>query len=132
MELTIECGGELQASRRLGCDGGYLGMRMAESRLRRRLLESRGPVYWHRGDGIWRCCPLWDWSTAEVWHATDVLGVPVHPVYSQTATAPRQDAFDAFLEDRRRRLSRLIESAMGKPVVSAGGAEDLEGEGRYE
>ena len=29
----------------------------------------------------------------------------------------RQDAFDAFLEDRRRRLSRLIENAMGKPVV---------------
>jgi hypothetical protein len=29
----------------------------------------------------------------------------------------RQDEFDAFLEDRRRRLSRLVETAMGKPVV---------------
>lgn len=29
----------------------------------------------------------------------------------------RQDAFDDFLEDRRRRLSRLVETAMGKPVV---------------
>jgi hypothetical protein len=29
----------------------------------------------------------------------------------------RQDAFDSFIEDRRRRLSRLVESAMGKAVV---------------
>jgi len=29
----------------------------------------------------------------------------------------RQDAFDEFLEDRRRRLSLLVELAMGKPVV---------------
>lgn len=28
----------------------------------------------------------------------------------------RQDAFDAFIEDRRRRLSGLVEKAMGKPV----------------
>ena len=29
----------------------------------------------------------------------------------------RKDAFDEFVEDRRRRLSRLVEVAMGKPVV---------------
>ena len=29
----------------------------------------------------------------------------------------RKDAFDEFLEDRRHRLSRLVERAMGKPVV---------------
>jgi len=29
----------------------------------------------------------------------------------------RQDAFDDFLEDRRRQLSRLVEAAMEKPVV---------------
>lgn len=29
----------------------------------------------------------------------------------------RQDAFDAFIEDRRRRLSDLVERAMGKPVI---------------
>ena len=29
----------------------------------------------------------------------------------------RRDAFDDFIEDRRRRLSRLVERAMGKPVI---------------
>ncbi|MEO8083650.1 MAG: DUF262 domain-containing protein [Ardenticatenales bacterium] len=34
----------------------------------------------------------------------------------------RSDQFDAFIEDRRRRLSQLVERAMGKPVMLA--AED--------
>ena len=36
----------------------------------------------------------------------------------------RADAFDSFLEDRRRRLSRLVEKAMGKPVVKIAVAAD--------
>ncbi|MDT8320789.1 MAG: DUF262 domain-containing protein [Xanthomonadales bacterium] len=42
----------------------------------------------------------------------------------------RQDAFDNFVEDRRRRLSRLVETAMGKPVVQV--AEDGDYEDRDE
>lgn len=41
----------------------------------------------------------------------------------------RQDAFDDFLEDRRRRLSRLVESAMGKPVVLVAEGGDYEESG---
>ena len=36
----------------------------------------------------------------------------------------RADAFDRFIEDRRRRLSRLVEKAMGKPVVKIAVATD--------
>lgn len=35
----------------------------------------------------------------------------------------RQDAYDDFIEDRRDRLSQLIETAMGKPVILVGAAE---------
>ena len=38
----------------------------------------------------------------------------------------RQDAFDDFLEDRRRRLSHLVERAMGKPVVQVTEGGDFE------
>ena len=40
----------------------------------------------------------------------------------------RQDAFDDFLEDRRGRLSRLVEMAMGKSVVTVATAADHEDE----
>ena len=36
----------------------------------------------------------------------------------------RRNAFDEFVEDRRRRLSRLIEMAMGKPVVHVSDTAD--------
>ena len=38
----------------------------------------------------------------------------------------RKDAFEEFVEDRRRRLSRLVEVAMGKPVVHISDAADYE------
>ena len=40
----------------------------------------------------------------------------------------RKDAFDDFLEDRRQRLSRLVETAMGKPVIRVTGAADHDAE----
>jgi hypothetical protein len=36
----------------------------------------------------------------------------------------RNDEFDLFLEDRRRRLVALVERAMGKPVLLMGESEE--------
>ena len=41
----------------------------------------------------------------------------------------RRDAFDDFTEDRRRRLSRLVEVAMGKPVVHVSETPDYDERG---
>ena len=38
----------------------------------------------------------------------------------------RKDAFDDFVDDRRRRLSRLVEMAMGKPVVHVSDTADYD------
>ena len=38
----------------------------------------------------------------------------------------RQDAFNDFIEDRRRRLGRLVEGAMGKPVVHVSETADYD------
>ena len=38
----------------------------------------------------------------------------------------RQDAFEDFVEERRRRLSRLVETAMGKPVVHVSETDDYD------
>ena len=44
----------------------------------------------------------------------------------------RRDAFDDFVEDRRRRLSRLVEVAMGKPVVYASEAAEYDEQGVWD
>ena len=41
----------------------------------------------------------------------------------------RKDAFDEFVEDRRGRLTRLVEVAMGKPVVHAPETADYDESG---
>ena len=41
----------------------------------------------------------------------------------------RRDAFNDFVEDRRRRLSRLVEVAMGKPVAHVSETEDYDERG---
>ena len=41
----------------------------------------------------------------------------------------RRDAFDDFVEDRRRRLSQLVERAMGKPVVHVSETADYDERG---
>ncbi|GIW92399.1 MAG: hypothetical protein KatS3mg110_0440 [Pirellulaceae bacterium] len=46
-------------------------------------------------------------------------------------TLLRKDDFNAFLEDRRRRLSQLIERAMGKPVVWQEAGEEYDNESEY-
>ena len=54
-------------------------------------------------------------------------------VLASHALAPdllRRDAFDDFVEDRRRRLSRLVEVAMGKPVVHVSETADHGDSGR--
>lgn len=46
--------------------------------------------------------------------------IEIDELLASHALAPgllRKDAFDEFVEDRRRRLSGLVEVAMGKPVV---------------
>lgn len=66
---------------------GFVGMRMDESPHRRRLLSRRGPLYWHKGDGIYRCCPLWNWPVADLWAYARTAGIPEHPLYAKLGGA---------------------------------------------
>ena len=74
---------------RRGWDGQFVGMRAQESPNRKLLLYSRGPVYFGKGRRLWTCCPLWNWDVGDLWLATDMAGIPVHPIYSMDPTRPR-------------------------------------------
>ncbi len=51
--------------------------------------------------------------------------------HSLSPSLMREDAFNEFVEDRRRRLSRLVEKAMGKPVLQISEVEDYEDESEF-
>lgn len=74
----------IRESNAKGYDGHFLGMRMQESIRRRIVLRTRGPMYFHQHDKIWRTCPLWNWKTEDVWGVIDAERLPVHPIYSKT------------------------------------------------
>jgi 3'-phosphoadenosine 5'-phosphosulfate sulfotransferase (PAPS reductase)/FAD synthetase len=100
------CGALDGEAKRRGFDGHFLGMRAAESRTRRLLLFSRGPVYYAKTRGLWCCNPLWRWSTAEVWHVTDREHIPVHPIYT----------------DPRRRRDEIRLGTLAETCFAGGGA----------
>lgn len=85
------CGALDGEAHRRGWDGHFLGMRAAESKTRRLLLWGRGPIYYAKTRDLWCCCPLWDWTTAEVWYVTDRERIPVHPIYTADPARRRDE-----------------------------------------
>lgn len=56
-----------------GYDGVVFGRRHEENTI-------RSPVY-QRADGSWVCCPIYDWSQADVWQWIVDRGAPVPDIY---------------------------------------------------
>lgn len=79
-----------QYVRELGVTGMFWGMRIEESAARQKHLARRGPTYWVKDRGVWTCCPIWQWSGADVWAYLVSREIPWNPIY------------DAAGEDRER------------------------------
>lgn len=63
---------------------------------------------------------LRNWQRAR---SRPVRRIIFHPL---SPHVPRQDAFDEFLEDRRAPPNRLVETAIGNPVVQVPDGGDYE------
>jgi phosphoadenosine phosphosulfate reductase len=63
----------------------FLGLRAGESGRRRWLFERRGYLYWHKTDRQWHCCPLWDWTTEDIWTYIVEHNLPYNAVYDKLA-----------------------------------------------
>lgn len=72
-----------------GYDLTFVGTRAEESRKRRDWLvyanATWGATYPTRSGTGTRCCPMWDWSSDDVWAYTVTHDVPVNPVYHRLA-----------------------------------------------
>lgn len=65
----------------LGYDLTFLGLRMDENRRRLNWLMQVGPIYPSKTGTLRRCCPLWDWTSDDIWAAIALWKLPASPVY---------------------------------------------------
>src|SRR5690606_35979235 len=63
-----------------GITGQFLGLRKEESNGRRISLLKRSPIY-QMQDGMWKCCPLADWTAKDVWAYIVTRNLPYPKFY---------------------------------------------------
>ena len=68
---------------KLGFDGVFLGLRKEESVRRFFSLVRFGPLHWTKGEQIWHCSPLHDWTTMDVWAYILSHKLEYNPVYDK-------------------------------------------------
>jgi len=90
----------LEKARQLGCDGGFVGMRAAESTNRARLFNWRGNLYFTRERQMWTCCPLEKWSARDVWAYIVKYDLPYNELYD-LHPAGREIARNGAMMDTR-------------------------------
>lgn len=64
----------------LSCNGVFLGLRAAESKMRATALYSHGHTYQLKS-GAWKCCPLWQWKTIDVFSYLISNDIPINQCY---------------------------------------------------
>ena len=68
-------------ARELGCDLAFIGLTKEESKIRRRLLERRGALFYSRTHKMWECFPLADWTGRDVWAYIFAHNLPYLELY---------------------------------------------------
>jgi 3'-phosphoadenosine 5'-phosphosulfate sulfotransferase (PAPS reductase)/FAD synthetase len=67
----------------LGFNGVFLGLRTEESTRRLFSLRYTGPLYWVKREQLWHCCPLYNWTTMDVWAYILSRGMAYNSVYDK-------------------------------------------------
>lgn len=71
---------------RQGYDLAFTGLRAEENIRRNEWLTANGPIYRVKSGVGMRCCPLWDWSSDDVWAYIATHRLPVCGVYERLET----------------------------------------------
>jgi len=70
-------------AKELGCDGGFLGLRAAESINRTRLFNWKENPYYAESRKMWTCCPLEKWTARDVWAYITKNDLPYNDLYDR-------------------------------------------------
>jgi len=66
-----------------GYDGNFWGMRKDESRKRKWLLNTKGPIFWAEQAKLWRISPLTNWTWDDIWTYIHFYEVPYSKIYDK-------------------------------------------------
>ena len=75
---------EKPGNRRIATEGFeilFSGLTLWESWQRRRLLKSRGPLYYNKTQNVWKCNPIWNWKEDDVWNYIKKNNIIYNPGY---------------------------------------------------
>jgi len=62
-------------------DLSFTGLTADESRQRKLTLMRMGPYYWHKSDLTYKCHPIYDWTSQDVWDYINFFKLPYNPIY---------------------------------------------------
>jgi phosphoadenosine phosphosulfate reductase len=84
---------------RVGAKVEFVGLRSAESRRRKIVIAKHGPICKSKRFGCGIAWPMRRWSAADVFAYIDDHGLPLHPAYSRTGWAERDEIRVSWLWD---------------------------------
>lgn len=80
-----------------GWAGQFMGLRKAESRIRRIILIKKGGLYKTNDREAWTCCPLSGWDAADVWSFTLERNLPYLSCYEKAEDPERERSETTWL-----------------------------------
>jgi len=76
-------GGSRGWAKSRGYDGSAIGLRAAESRMRRKHIRSHGTLFWAETNAAWHALPLAWWTDLDIWAYLLVRNVPYSAAYDR-------------------------------------------------
>lgn len=67
-----------------GFDGNYWGIRTDESKKRLHLIKTKGFIFKSKTTNLYRCSPIADFKTSDVFEIYEGMNLPINPIYNQT------------------------------------------------
>jgi len=90
-----------------GMDGSFIGMRKSESRIRSRLLITRGNTYFAKTRNQWVCAPMADWNGKDIWATIYSNDLPYNELYDLMPQGRELARNGAMFGTRSARYGRL-------------------------
>ena len=74
-----------------GFDGVFVGLRAQESKGRRKLIKSRGQLFYNKSQKVMECLPAAQFAVEDIWAYITFFMLPYNNIYNRTSMIPRNE-----------------------------------------